>query len=80
MPIWLGQSWQVRKLTKMFESVHVIKAFVDYSAIYWVIEDFILYQINQLASKSGYYFTNYDKFRGNCWFEELQNRKHVLPF
>jgi len=32
----------------------------------------ILYQINQAASKSGYYITNYGKFTSNCSIEELQ--------
>ena len=28
--------------------------------------DMILYQMNQTALKSGYYFTNYDNLTGNC--------------
>jgi len=54
----------------MFESIHVIKALDSHQLIIlqfcWAIEDNILYQVNQTASKSGYYFTNYDKFPDDC--------------
>jgi len=40
-----------------------------------------LHQINQRASKSGFYFTNYwyGKFRGNSQIKDLKNKKPVSP-
>ena len=41
---------------------------------------YTLYQINQTASKSYHYFTNYDKFTGNCRFENciISRKRQVL--
>jgi len=39
------------------------------------MKGFILYQINQMALKSGYNFTTYGKFTATSWIEELQTWK-----
>jgi len=67
----------VRKSNKKFESIRVIRALGNYELIIlqfsWAIVDCIRYQINQVAPKLVYYFTNYDQFTGHCWFEEMQD-------
>jgi len=67
----------------MFQNIHVIKFLSNHYFVIlqacWPIKIHILYQINKKASEFGYYFTNYGKFSGNCWIEELRNRKPVLP-
>jgi len=58
-------------------------AFINYFSIkefVVVIKGHILYQVNQLVSMSGYYFTNQGKFTDTCWIAELQIQKTVSYF
>jgi len=47
--------------------------------LFRVIKDFILYQIKQMALKSGYNFTIYGKFMDTSWIKEMQTRKPLSP-
>ena len=80
MLVWL----QVRKLNKKLEDIRVIKAIGSHELIilkfFWGIESYILYQINQAASKLDYYFANYDKFTDNCWYERYKIENQYCLF
>ena len=56
------------QIEKKFKNISVSKALGSHEVttlqLCWTTEDYILYQINQTTSKSGYYFTSYDKFAG----------------
>ena len=78
-----------RSISKITTSVNRTKSFRFVSSKhpstiilqYWwlAIKSYILTQLNQTASKSSYYITNYGRFTGNCWIEQLQNRKPISP-
>ena len=80
MLVWLGHSWPARKSNRTFESIHVSKALgtLIIQQFCWALEVSLLNQTKQTATKSGAYFTNHDKFTGNCWFEE--SKTHVAYF
>jgi len=78
MLFWLRQSWQVRKSNKKFGNIRVISHNLIFPQFCWAIESYLLYQINQTTSKSGYYFTNYITFTSSWWFEKLQTWSNAV--
>jgi len=79
-----GYACSIRTLKKTKKSNKKLKIFrviifcnhrFNLLKLFWVIKGFILYQINQVAFKSGYNFTTYGKFMNTSWIEDLQIRK-----
>jgi len=81
--VWLEQSKKWKKLNIKFKGFCVIIILGNHYFIilklFRAIRDFILYQIKQMAFKSGFDFTSYGKFMDTRWIKDLKTRKSLSP-